>query len=407
MGVRRYQNEDGSLTPAGKKRYGVDIAGAKENIASAKKEKAKAEKASEQLVRVTNKVEWTKEKLASERVKEKLNSETKEKSKRRLKFEEEYRAKGMSEEEAAVAAYKRVQTEKIIAIMGAMTVTAAATYVAYKHYDKNVDKIIKAGTELQNISGNSNKGVADAFYFSMTKSDNTKYRGFYGSQTHDRGKAVYETNIKVNSAMKVASEKNAVKALSELVNHDPAYRIALAEHLAKSPAGYYGNGKQKRVIEDGFNALMKGQINGKVYDALNLTLVDHDLPTATVVKSGLYNKLKSLGYDAIIDVNDKKYSGYMSSKPMIAFNAGSKVSVNYIREVGEKEIQKNLNKSIADITLKSAAPYAATGAGFVGMIVAGQKAIHNKHNDAIVQKYRKEHPNTTLSYNEILDNYYK
>lgn len=373
-GVRRYQNEDGSLTPAGKKRY---------------------------------KVEWTKEKLASERVKEKLNSETKEKSKRRLKFEEEYRAKGMSEEEAAVAAYKRARTEKIIAVTAGVTLAAAATYVAYKHYDKNVDKIIKAGTELQNMSGNSNKGVADAFYFSMTKSDDTKYRGWYGLAINYRGKEVYETKIKVNSAMKVASEKSAVKALSDLVNEDAAYRKTLEYHLTSAALLGGRNEKQTKVVRDGLNALKKGEINSKVYNALNLTLVDHHLSTSSRVNSGFYNKLKSLGYDAIMDVNDKKYSGYMSSKPMIAFNAGPKASVDRVREVGLEEIQKNIKKANVDVILKSMARSAAVSAGSVGLIRAGQKAIHGRNNDAIVQEYRKEHPDTNLSYNEILDNYYK
>ena len=121
------------------------------------------------MLKATNRVDWAKEKLSSEKVKEKLNAETKEKSKHRLKLEEEYRSKGMSEEEAAVAAYKRMRTEKIIAATAGVTIAAATAYVAYKHYDKTVDKFIKAGTELQNMSGNSNKGVSDAFYFSMTK----------------------------------------------------------------------------------------------------------------------------------------------------------------------------------------------------------------------------------------------
>lgn len=183
-GVRRYQNKDGSLTSAGRKRYDTDIGGATANVEQAKKQKAAAaaaynkatlggmvynEKATNDLLKATNRVDWAKEKLSSEKVKEKLNVETKEKSKHRLKLEEEYRSKGMSEEEAAVAAYKRVRTEKIIAATAGVTIAAATAYVAYKHYDKTVDKFIKAGTELQNMSGNSNKGVSDAFYFSMTK----------------------------------------------------------------------------------------------------------------------------------------------------------------------------------------------------------------------------------------------
>lgn len=420
-GVRRYQNKDGSLTSAGRKRYDTDIGGATANVEQAKKQKAAAaaaynkatlggmvynEKATNDLLKATNRVDWAKEKLSSEKVKEKLNAETKEKSKHRLKLEEEYRSKGMSEEEAAVAAYKRIRTEKIIAATAGVTIAAATAYVAYKHYDKTVDKFIKAGTELQNMSGNSNKGVSDAFYFSMTKGDNTKYRGLYGMQIENSGRKVYETKIGVNQAMKVASEKSATKALSDLVSQDASYRKTLEQHLSDS-VGRYASDKQNRVVREGLKSLSKGKIDGKVYNALNLTLVDHNLPTSSAVNSGFYNKLKSLGYDAIMDVNDKKYSGYMSSKPMIAFNAASKAAVNSVREVGHEEIQKAYSKGIMDITVKSLAPFAAGIAGSAGLVAVGQKALHGQENDKIVQKYRKQHPETNLSYDQILDNYYK
>jgi len=412
-GVRRYQNKDGSLTSAGRKRYDTDIDGATANVEQAKKQKAAAaaaynkatlggtvynEKATNDLLKATNRVDWAKEKLSSEK--------TKEKSKHRLKLEEEYRSKGMSEEEAAVAAYKRVRTEKIIAATAGVTIAAATAYVAYKHYDKTVDKFIKAGTELQNMSGNSNKGVSDAFYFSMTKGDNTKYRGLYGMQIENSGRKVYETKIGVNQAMKVASEKSATKALSDLVSQDASYRKTLEQHLSDS-VGRYASDKQNRVVREGLKSLSKGKIDGKVYNALNLTLVDHNLPTSSAVNSGFYNKLKSLGYDAIMDVNDKKYSGYMSSKPMIAFNAASKAAVNSVREVGHEEIQKAYSKGIMDITVKSLAPSAAGIAGSAGLVAVGQKALHGQENDKIVQKYRKQHPETNLSYDQILDNYYK
>ena len=50
----------------------------------------------------------------------------------------------------------------------------------------------------------------------MTGMDNAKYRGLYGDTLSARGK-VYETKIGVNKSIKVASEKSAVNALSELV----------------------------------------------------------------------------------------------------------------------------------------------------------------------------------------------
>ena len=186
-GVRRFQNEDGSLTEAGRKRYDVDIerAKAKENARKAGVAYNKATlggtvynaKAEADLRKAKLTTDWAKRKLASEKVKDHLNKQNGEKSERRLTLEKKYQEKGMSEEEAAIAAYKRVRTEKIIAATAGLTVAAATAYIAYKQYDKSVDRIIKAGTELQNISSNSNKGVTDAFYFSMTKGDNTKYRG--------------------------------------------------------------------------------------------------------------------------------------------------------------------------------------------------------------------------------------
>ena len=419
-GIRRFQNEDGSLTAAGRKRYDVDVEGAKQQIKVAKGKERGAKiaynnatkgglvanpRAEKALQKAKLGTDWAKRKLSDEKVKEKLNEETGKKSKRREKLEKQYREEGFSEEEAAVAAYKRARTEKIIAAAAGATITAAAAYVAYKHYDKSVDKIIKAGTELQNISTNSNKGVSDAFYFSMTKGDNTKYRGLYGQQLQQRGaKHIYETKIGVKNAMKVASEKSAVKALSDLVENDADYARNLKLHLHMSNVG--GNEKQLKTLRKGIESLNKGKIDSNVYNALNLTLTDHTLSTSDKVSKGFYDKLKSLGYDAIMDVNDKKLSGYNSSKPMIAFNAASKAVVNQVREVGADEVSKAAKKGLLNIKLKSLAPSAAGYAAAGGLVVAGKKALDAKNHNAVVERYRKKHPDTKLTRQQILDNYY-
>ena len=196
-GVRRYQNKDGTLTNAGKNRYNVDIENAKTDLNNARKNYVNVvkdynkktyggliynKKAIDNTLKARDKTEYYKEKLTSEKIKNKLNNETKKKSNRRLQLEERYKQKGFSKEDAEIAAYKRVRTEKILAVAAGITVATATAYVAYKHYDNTVDKVIKQGTVLQNISTNSNKGVSDAFYFSFTKSDNAKYRGLYGQQ---------------------------------------------------------------------------------------------------------------------------------------------------------------------------------------------------------------------------------
>lgn len=419
-GIRRFQNKNGYLTDAGRKRYDVDVDKAKERVVSAKKKQKAAiiaynsataggmiynKEAANALSKAQGRVKYAKEQVWSEKVKQKLNAEAGNKSKRRLKLEEEYKAKGMSDEEAEIAAYKRARTEKIIAVTAGVAVTAAAAYVAYKHYDKVADRYIKAGTELQNISANPDRGVSDAFYFSMTKGDNAKYRGIYGMTIANGGKRVYETKIGVKSAMKVASQKSATNALADLVKNDPSYMDTLAEHFSNS-AGRYINPKQNKVITEGLQSLRKGKVDSKVYEALNLSLVDHSLSTSSKVNSGFYDKLKKMGYDAIVDVNDKKYSGFRSAKPMIAFNGASKTAVDRVREVGREEMRKAYSKGYMDITLKSLAPSATVGAGSVGLITAGRKAADRRNHDSIVREYKRKHPNTSLSYNQILDEYY-
>lgn len=418
-GVRRFQNKDGSLTPAGRERYNVDIEGAKDNLKKAKANEKEAvrqynkktaygtsynQEATKLLIDAADKIKYAKQDLKSEKIKQKLNNEKKEKSQHRLKLEQQYLDKGMTKEEAEIAAYKRAKTEKILLGIGATTIAATAAYVAYKQYDKRVDKIIKSDTLLQNISRNSNRGVADAFYASKTNMDNTKYRGLYGDVLRQNCNAVYETKIKVNKNLKVASEKSAVEVLSQLVKNDANYAKTLETHLNDSSIRYVLP-SQSNAIKKGLKSLQSGKVDANVYNALNLSLVNHALPTSSSVNKGFYDALKSKGYDAIVDINDKKFSGYKSSNPLIVFNGAAKTTVDSVRKLKSTEIGKAKAKGYADIMIKDLAPQL----GFYGSLIGATKAVSSvteaKSNDKIVRDYRKEHPNTELSYNEIVRNY--
>lgn len=404
-GVRRFQNEDGSLTAAGRKRYDVDIDYAKERVRQAKK--IKTISGSRKTAR--DNIEWEKAKLSAEKAKVGLNKETGDKSKHRLKLEQMYREKGMSAEEAEIAAYKRARTEKIIAAVGGTAIAATAAYVAYKHWDNNIDKIIKPGTTLQNISNNSNKGVEDAFYFSMNKSDNTRYRGLYGNQLSWQGD-VYETKIGVKEGLKVASPKHARQALAEMIKDNDSNKQMLIKRL-NDMDGYLSPGANK-VIEGAISDLKNNKISSRVYNALNVGLVrDENLMDTDQLRKNFYSVLTNKGYDAIMDVNDKKYSGYMSKRPMIAFNAAGKAIIDSSRKLDEIEIMGNARKAqitnfikqYATKQLPVDAAYATAGIG----IAALSKNNKRKNRDKIVNNYKKEHPNTNLSYNEIVDLYYR
>lgn len=239
-GRRRFQNEDGSLTAAGRKRYNVDIEGAKERVNSAKKRFNKVRKSIDfdKIAKASEELAFEKYRLSSERIKEKLNRESGKKPKHRLNLEKRYLEKGMSPEEAEIAAYKRTRTEKIIAAVAGTTIAAAAAYVAYKHYDNNTDKIIKSGATLQNINAHGNQGVQDAFYFSMNKSDNKKYAGLYAAQISVGGADVYKTRIGVKQSLKIASPRTAQKTLAEIISKDPNNSKMLQERLNYFRGGF-------------------------------------------------------------------------------------------------------------------------------------------------------------------------
>lgn len=420
-GVRRFQNKDGTLTKTGRNRYDKDIENAKTGLKGAKVLYNKAyqdynratggglisnKKATKDLLKAKAQVEYTKRELSDVKTKSKMDG--KNKSQRQMKLEQTYKDKGMTQNEAEIAVYKRVRTERIIAVTAGLTIAAATAYVAYKHYDNNVDKIIKSGTQLQNISTNSNRGVSDAFFASKTRMDNTKYRGIYGDNLKsgpfgNLNSAVYETKIGVNKNLKLASKKNATKALAELVKSDKEFADNLKTQL-NNLSGKFLVPKQNIVLQKAISSLDSGKVNSNVYDALNLGLVDHS-PTGQSVSKGFYEALKSKGYDAIKDINDAKYSGFKSSNPLIVFNAASKTAINSVRELGEQEVKKSKNIGYADIfgreIVKTGAVYATA---FFGVNAVAEASV-NKTNTELVNDYRKKHSQSTLSYNEIIKNY--
>ncbi len=390
-GVRRFQNKDGSLTFVGKKRYGSIGEAAKEHLKNAKQSS------------------WEKSKRSSEKIKAHWESNPHKQSKREIKFEQQYLEKGMSPEEAKIAAYKRVKTEKILAMTAGVAVASVAAYVAYKQYDKRVDKLIPSGTMLQNVSVFSDKGVSDAFYFSMTKNDNDKYKAKLGDYLRTRFGEAYVTKIAVKDNMKVASETNATKALAEMLDSDPNNVEALKGRLNNFIKTHnFGYREARQVAEKGLDALENGKVNSKVYEAFNLSLSGSH---GEKLSKDFYDLLKSKGYDAIMDINDKKYSGYDSAKPMIAFNAAKKAVVDSVNELEYEEkraafkrVQKRLEAELGAKTLASSLAGSGVTAGLVTGLI---KKLDTRNRDNIVSEYRKQHPNTKLSYNEIIDQYYR
>lgn len=352
-GIRRFQKKDGTLTAAGKKRYSDD------------------------------------------------DSVEKEKSQHRLKLEKHYRDRGMSPKEAEDAAEKRIKTERILAVTAGITVAAASAYVINKHVKERADGIIKSGTKLQRVTGDADIDLDRAFYTSYGKSDNTKYRGIYGGQLRNGPfglfkNDVYKVDLSADDDIRVVSRDKAAEVFKDLYKNDPEFRKSFKESNSIFDTGGLV-AKRDRVVRIASGDMTDRQLKRAGYDAFNIGLANHD-DNGSAIASKFYDRLKSMGYDAVADINDQKYSGYNSKSPVIVFNRGKKISIADIQKMTEEQIKSDEKKAYANLfgteLLKS-------GTKTAGAMLAGTLATRT-YNEVKVNNYRAEHPNSGMTDEEIL-----
>ena len=381
-GIRRFQNKDGSLTPAGRRRYDDGINDKQYGKADVKKQTKSNEK--------TYKI-------------------PKNKSLHRLQLEEKYRKQGLSQEQAEQQAAKRIRTEKYIAAAAAVTVASCVAYAKYKGYTS--DKIFETNTEFQRIMKLAENAEIrqGRQYLAVDKKDKVKYKGLLGSSFETQIKAqnkinevfnekavkeaVYDVTVKNKDIVKVASRKRAEDAFMKLYNEDSEFRKALQER-AKETTEEMGFLKpfSKKLGE---GKLEKHQLRRYGYDIFNTLLVDTDKRSESNANK-FYDALKKQGMNALEDINDKKYSGYNAKMPIITFDG----NFDYVkREMSKSEIMSN-NKKATAMTIRPA--LIKGGAAFIGMYAAAP-VISKMNVDKRVLKYKEEHPNTEMSDAEIRD----
>lgn len=388
-GVRRFQNKDGSLTPAGKKRYDEP------NSHSDKKEKQ-------------HKIPQNK-------------------SLHRLKLEDKYKQQGFSKEEAEQKAAKRIKTEMYVAAAAAVTVASCVAYAKYKGYTS--DKTIKSNSEFQRIMKlTENAEIREGRqYLSFDKRDKIKYKGILGDGFHnqiemdkaldnkldrlqksmnERAKnmgiindipdnkvvkerikeRVYDVTVKNKGDINIASRKRAEDAFLKLYKEDSDFRDNLLQRVKET--GVMGGDKL------GNNGKMSERRLRKYgYDAFNILLVDTD-NKSTSNANKFYDALRKQGVNAIVDVNDKKYSGYKAKMPIITFDG----DFEYTKRAMEKtEIAKNNKKAMAMIT---APEIMKSGAMYTGLFAASP-VISKATVEKRVLLYKDEHPNTKMTDSEI------
>ena len=398
-GVRRFQKKDGSLTPAGRKRYDDD---------------------------------------GPIQKKQKEYKVPKNKSLHRLKIEEKYKAKGMSEKEAEQAAAKRIRGEQFAVGAAAVTVAACVAYNKYKNH--NVDKVLK-NAEFHRIMMTDNPDAPvreGARYVSYKKNDMMRYRGLYGNELKTKRMAdglnnidfekagpmptgmdnlrkyveenqtykknIYDMTIKSKGDIKVASEKRARETFAKLYKNDPEFRKNLEERIEDNRMAWFGkkglvgNGDVLNKLTPHAQAMDPGKLTDKelktkAYDMFNILLVDSD-ERGRVNQKKFYDALKEQGMNAVQDMNDKKYSGYKTKMPLIMFDGDFEYTKEVLKDAQiDKDLKKTMNQLITG-------PAVAQGMG-VASLFAAQPIIDSRTAEKQMIEYKREHPNSNMSDAEL------
>lgn len=391
-GVRRFQNKDGSLTPAGRRRYDDGINDKQYGKADVKKQTKSNEK--------TYKI-------------------PKNKSLHRLKLEEKYIKNGMTREQAEQAAAKRIRTEKFVTAAAAVTVASAVAYAKYKGYTS--DKIFKENTDFQRIMRlDANAEIRNGRqYLAIDKGDKVKYKGFLGDGLRTKAKSdhewleefapkekhtmdkIYDVTVKNKEAIKIASRKKATDTFAELYKTDADFRKSFENRTKSLIEGNifteglgFGNGKLDKVgykLKDG-KQLTDLELKTKGYDLFNIMLAQKNDGDS----DKFYSKLIEKGVNAVVDVNDKKYSGYKSKLPIITFDG----NYEYVkRAMSDSEIDKNLKKAKVSVLTPE---LVIAGASFIASHSL-TKVLAKADVDKKVLLYKQEHPNTKMTDVEIRD----
>lgn len=383
-GVRRYQNEDGSLTSLGKKR---------DKMLSDRKT-AKKHSTTSNMV----KAEYSRREFEDAKTRLKLENQKK-KSKRQQDLEKKYIDQGFAKDEAEIKAYNRAKTETILKVAGGIALASAAAYVAYKHYDKVTDRVFEKGSEIGRLTNNGSEPTNRAFYGFVNKHDKDRYEGLYGKTLGANG-PVYRKAMRAAGDINVASPESARKVLKNMFDTDKQSFDVFKKNIDTMASAVPPTTKQGKLWRKAKQELDSGKIGDNTYKAFNTTLVLHTKEQQPI-NDKFYSAMKKAGYGAIRDVNDKENSGYFAKNPLIVFDT-DKINVEGFTKLGNDHIDSMFAKEQGKIAAHTLAnQYGPIGAAFATSIGA-MKLVKRSNETKFVENYRKRHPESTLSNNEIL-----
>lgn len=303
-GVRRYQYADGTLTPAGKKRYSTSNASGSDGLSGLMGMKVK------ELVN-TARTQITGKQYVDGYIK---NGTTLAR----------IQTNGNFEKFPFYATYKKQDSEKYMGLFGKNLMSRA-----------NADA--KRAEAAANVSGSDVDAAAAKEL--RTKADNLK---------------VYQVKLQATKKLKIPSDENASDITANLLKEEEFKKNVIAS--LQDSKEKMRRPTQQILFNQALNAIDKdpSRLSSSekvaIYKALNLSLVNHNAQEIAA-QNRFYGELKKKGYNALLDYNDKEYSSYHAKRPMIIFDVDA-VKLQSVTETNPKVVNKLYMKYNTERILK-------------------------------------------------------
>lgn len=295
-GVRRYQYADGTLTPAGRKRYNSGE--------SAVKTQAR-ELVNKTRTSITGK-----------------------------QYVDGYIKNGTT--------LSRIQTAK--------NFENFAFYATYKKHDTD-EYLGLFGKNLLSRAASDAKRAEATAEASGSKADLKTAKELRERANNIK---VYQLKIDAVTKLKVPSDENASDITAKLLK-EAEFKKNLEASIADSKEKMR-RPTQQILFNQAQNALTKDpdrlskSEKVAIYKAFNLSLVHHN-PQEIAAQDRFYGELKKKGYNALLDYNDKEFSSYHAKRPMIVFDTDS-VKLQSVTEANPKVVDKLYTRYNAERIIK-------------------------------------------------------
>lgn len=292
-GVRRYQYADGTLTPAGKKRYSSNSN-------------------SSYGARV--------QRIMNTEVKHLVNS-----------------ARTQVTGKQYVDGYLKQGTE-FARIQTSSSFEKFAFYATYKKHDTN-EYMGLFGKNLRTRAAGEARRAEKQANASGSEEDLAKAKA---ARDYADNIKVYQLKLEATKKLRIPSDENAGDITAKLLKESEFKRnveasiIDSKEKMKRPSQQMLFNQAQNALKKDPSKLTSSEKIS--IYKALNLSLTNHNAQEIAA-QNRFYGELKKKGYNALLDYNDKEYSSYHAKRPMIVFDVDS-VRLKSVTETDPKVVDR-------------------------------------------------------------------